>query len=213
MKILSIQIGLPKEVQYHGKAVSTGIFKEQVSGPVFLRTLNLDGDGQADLTVHGGADKALYAYGYDTYPYWKALRPQDSFPFGAFGENLCIDTLPENSMYIGDTYELGDALIQVAQPRFPCQKLGIKFNDMTILKQFMKYGRPGIYFRVLKEGAIAVRDELKLIDREKTLLSVAEIFELYQQDSVDPARIQEILQVKALPAQWRRKFESWLPTN
>lgn len=176
MKVLSIQVGKPKTIQYQGKPVTTGIFKDPVSGPVMLRTLNLDGDGQADLRVHGGIDKALYAYSYDVYAQWKTLRPQDSFSFGAMGENLSIDSMAEDTISIGDTYKLGDAIVQVTQPRFPCQKLAIKFNDPSILKQFMKLARPGVYFRVLQEGFINVGDELQLIDQAKTRLSIIESF-------------------------------------
>ncbi len=210
MKVLSIQVGKPKTIQYQGKEVSTGIFKEPVNGPIMLNFLNLEGDGQADLRVHGGKDKALYAYSYDAYASWQKLRPQDTFSYGAFGENLCFETLPENKMYIGDTYELGDAIVQVAQPRFPCYKLSIKFNDPKILKQFMQSGRPGVYFRVLKEGLINVGDSLKLIQQEKVHLSITDLLALYKNPIDDSERIKELLKINALPSQWREEFESWL---
>jgi len=176
MKILSIQVGKPKTIEFNGKQITTGIFKDPVSSPVMLRTFNLDGDGQADLKVHGGRDKALYAYSSDAYLEWKKLRPQDEFPSGAIGENLTIDFLPEDQIYIGDTYEVGKAIVQVTQPRFPCYKLAAKFQDNEIRKQFMKINRSGVYYRVLQEGFVGVGDEMKLLNREKSTLSIAEVF-------------------------------------
>lgn len=208
MKILSILVSKPKTIEYQGKQVSTGIFKEPVSGPVMLRTLNLDGDGQADLRVHGGPFKALYAYSNDAYPEWQKLRPNESLGFGAFGENLTIETLPEDSLFIGDTYKLGGALVQVAQPRFPCYKLAIKFNDPKVLKQFMRLKRPGVYFRVLQEGLVDVGDELQLVSTEPVRFSVLELFTLSDQDELSPDRIKDILSIDALAPEWRRQFES-----
>jgi MOSC domain-containing protein YiiM len=210
MRILSIQVGTPKTFLHRGKSVSTAIFKEVVSGPVMLRTLNLDGDGQADLTVHGGPDKALYAYGFDAYPAWQNLRPQDQFTYGALGENLTFDTLPEDQLCIGDTFALGDSQVQVAQPRFPCYKLAVKFDDPKILKQFMQLKRTGVYFRVLQEGRINVGDELRPLQQEPVRLSVTELFDLAQQPHIAPKRLQEILTIRGLPPQWREEFESQL---
>ncbi len=207
MKIISIQVGMPKNILYNHKTVTTGIFKTPINGPVMLRQLNIDGDGQADLTVHGGRDKALYAYGNDVYKDWKRLRPKDDFPFGAMGENLTMDSLPENSIYIGDTFELGAAIVQVAQPRFPCYKLAVKFDDVSILKQFVKLSRPGVYFRVIKEGLINVGDELKLISQEKVLCSVNELFN-FRTTLKDPHRVEEILTIKSLPPNWRDSLKS-----
>jgi MOSC domain-containing protein YiiM len=211
MKILSIQVGLPRSVTYGGKVITTGIFKDPINGPVKLRTLNIEGDGQADLKVHGGRDKALYAYSFDAYPWWQTNRPQDSYEYGAFGENLTIDQLPENSTHLGDTFELGTAVIQVTEPRFPCFKLGIKFKDPTILKTFMKSKRSGIYFRVLKEGTIATGDSLRLVGKEQTSVSVQEIF-LMDPNKIEKERVREILSIKSLGDRWRKKFEDLLIT-
>lgn len=175
MKILSIQVGLPREVEFNGKVVKTGIFKDPVTGPVQVNTTNLAGDRQADLTVHGGPDKAVYAYSFDAYDWWKNERPADDFPYGAFGENLTVDHLPEDKIYIGDTYELGGTILQVAQPRFPCYKLGVKYNDLRIIKTFMKAERPGVYFRVLKEGKVEAGDTFKLVSQERVKLSVVDL--------------------------------------
>jgi MOSC domain-containing protein YiiM len=210
VEVLSIQVSKPKTVQYRGNPVTTGIFKEPITGPVMLRKLNLDGDGQADLRVHGGPDKALYAYSNDAYPDWRLIRPQDIFPFGAMGENLSIARLREESIYVGDTYKIGDAVVQVTQPRFPCQKLAVKFNDPKILKQFMKLARPGVYFRVVTEGPINVGDKLHRLEQDPVLLSIAEFFMMVRDSHADPKRLQEVLKIKALPVQWHQEFTSWL---
>jgi MOSC domain-containing protein YiiM len=177
MKIVSIQVGQPQIITYRGKSITTAIFKDPVPGPRMLRTCNLDGDRQADLTVHGGRDKALYAYGMDTHAWWTKQRPQDAFVFGSFGENLSMDILDEREIYIEDTYELGEAIVQVTQPRYPCYKLSAKFQDPSILKDFVHSHRPGVYFRVLREGMIDVGDSLKLVDRLADQKSVRDAFD------------------------------------
>ncbi len=176
MKLFSIQVGLPKTIEFNGRVIVTSIYKEPVTGPVMLRTYNLEGDGQADLTVHGGRDKAVYGYGLDAYAWWVANRPQDEYPSGAFGENLTFNSLPENQIHIGDTYSLGDAIVQVSEPRFPCYKLNAKFADKTMGKTFMQSQHSGVYFRVLKEGKIGVNDELKLMRRDEHSPTVQHAF-------------------------------------
>jgi MOSC domain-containing protein YiiM len=208
MKIVSIQVGLPQEIIFRGKSITTGIFKSPIQGPAHVRTMNLDGDKQADLTVHGGRDKAVYAYSLDAYPWWKKMRPEDRFELGAFGENLSVDEMREDKIYIGDTFKIGDAVLQVAQPRLPCYKLGIKFNDISILKMFMKSGRPGVYFRVLKEGLIESDQTFTLIRQEKFLLSIYELFSLTQGASLDPEKAAEYAQIESLPLQFREQFQA-----
>jgi MOSC domain-containing protein YiiM len=210
MKLVSIQVGLPRTVKAGDKEVTTGIFKDPVEGPVLVRKLNLDGDRQADLKVHGGVDKAVYAYACDAYGGWRNLRPQDELPWGAMGENLSFETLSEDQICVGDTFELGEAVLQAVQPRFPCYKLAVKFNDPAILKQFMTYNRPGVYFRVLKEGLIDRGQRLKLVNREAILVSVQELFEFKQSLRLTRERIAEILKVQALNSDWRAKFEAAL---
>lgn len=206
MKILSIQVGKPTTVEYQGRLVTTAIFKSEVAGPVMLRTYNLDGDGQADLKVHGGRDKALYAYSFDTYKEWRALRPQDAFESGAFGENLCMESLDEKTIYVGDTFALGAAVVQVTEPRFPCSKLVVKFKDPGILKQFLNFERPGIYFRVLQEGLIHRGDELRLLARESSLVSVWEVFHAYLHAPAPAELIARALKVNAMSEAWRERF-------
>jgi MOSC domain-containing protein YiiM len=206
MKILSIQVGKPRTVEFRGKQVRTGIFKDPVTGPVMVRQLNLEGDGQADLRVHGGVNKAVYAYGADTFIDWKKLRSQDEFNPGAFGENLTLDSLREDQVLIEDTYKVGDVILQAVQPRFPCFKLGIKFDDVSILKQFMKFNRPGVYFSVLQEGSIQAGDSLSLVDRVDKSISIQRLFEIFQEEEKDPFEIKRLLQLPMLPPEIRRSF-------
>jgi MOSC domain-containing protein YiiM len=205
MKIISIQVGKPKPISFNQKIVETAIYKDSVNDAIQLNEFNLEGDQQADLINHGGRDKALYAYGCDAYPAWKILRPNDVFSHGSMGENLSLDFLPEDSVFIGDIYQIGNAEIQVAQPRFPCFKLGVKFKDQGILKQFMKLGRPGVYFRVVKEGQIKIGDELQIIKKEAIRLSIGELF-LIRQKGADITRIKQILRIESLPENWREEL-------
>ncbi len=213
MKVESIHVGKPTPVTFRGKEVLTSIFKKQIPGPVMLRTLDLDGDEQADLRVHGGPDKALYAYGSEAYEAWRKLRPQDSFPPGAMGENLAMTTLPEDEIFIGDTYRLGQAVVQVAQPRFPCFKLGIKFNDAQIISDFVELERPGVYFRVIQEGLVDVGDLLEIDDQEVARVSVLEIFQINSARTLDTQRLREILQVRGLTPQWREKIQDLVESD
>ncbi|RZA26850.1 MAG: MOSC domain-containing protein [Proteobacteria bacterium] len=176
MRLISIQVGQPKTVEFRRKPIRTGIFKEPVLGPVRVLKTHLEGDGQADLRVHGGETKAVYAYSLDAYEWWKMKRPGDRFSYGAFGENLCIDEILETETFVGDVFELGTALLQATQPREPCFKLGIKFDDQSIIKTFMESDRPGIYFRVLKEGVIEAGDELKLVERSRSNVSMYDLW-------------------------------------
>ncbi|QDK36564.1 MOSC domain-containing protein [Bdellovibrio sp. NC01] len=205
MKILSIQVGLPKTIQFKGKDITTGIFKNPIAGPVKVEKLNIVGDRQADLTVHGGVDKAVYAYSVDAYPWWQEQRPQDEFKFGAFGENLSMETLDESQICVGDTFEIGGAILQAAQPRFPCFKLGAMYNDLSIVKTFTKSGRPGVYFRVLQEGMIDVGQSLKLVSREKILLPIVDLVTL-SQVVVSPSQAEQYIQIPSLPEQFRDYF-------
>ncbi len=209
MKIVSIQVGQPKELIFNGKTITTSIFKEPVKGPLRIDQLNIEGDRQADLRVHGGIDKAIYAYSYEAYNWWKKTRP-DTYSFGAFGENLTIDEFSEKEICIGDSFQVGEAILQVAQPRMPCYKLAVKFNDPSILKAFMKSGRPGIYFRVLKEGMVDAGDELIPLTREKARLSIYELFTLGADSTLSKERIREILSIESLIADYREQFEAML---
>ena len=157
-KILSVNVSFPKEIDFEGQKVTTGIFKEPVERRIKLRTLNLDGDKQADLTVHGGPDKAVYTYSIEHYEFWRKVYPNMEMPNGMFGENFTTEGLMEVEIYVGDVFNIGSSKVIATQPRMPCYKLGVKFGRMDILKKFLASGRSGIYFKVLDEGEVGVGD-------------------------------------------------------
>jgi len=206
MKILSLNVGLPREVSWQGKLVTTGIFKEPVKGPVISRTLNLDGDGQADLTVHGGASKAVYAYPSEHYNYWRTELPGVDLPWGMFGENFTTEGLLEDAVYIGDRFRIGETEVMVTEPRMPCYKLGIKFGRAEIIKRFLASRRTGFYFAVIREGMVAAGDALKLIGHEQQEISVADITRLYGFESDDVKTLRRAIEVEALPESWKGYF-------
>jgi MOSC domain-containing protein YiiM len=206
MKILSVNVGLPREVSWQGKLVTTGIFKEPVKGPVMLRTLNLDGDQQADLTVHGGVSKAVYAYPSEHYDYWRAGLPGIDLPCGMFGENFTTEGLLEDAVYIGDRFRIGEAEVMVTEPRMPCYKLGIKFGRADIIKRFLASRRSGFYFSVLQEGLVGVGESIELIGREQQDVSLADITRLYAFDKDDLKTMRRAIEVEALPENWRGYF-------
>jgi ferredoxin-NADP reductase/MOSC domain-containing protein YiiM len=207
MKVVSLNVGLPRTVQWKGKAVSTGIFKTPVSGRIRLRSLNFDGDRQADLSVHGGPDKAVYVYPIEHYDYWKGEFPNIALPLGIFGENLTIDGLDENALRIGDRFRIGSAEVAVTQPRLPCYKLGLRFGRDDIVKRFLASGRLGFYVRVISEGDIAAGDEALLIERASDSLPLSEIARLYAHDKDDLEGLQRIVRIAALPDDWREFFQ------
>src|SRR5579863_4568929 len=154
MKLISLNVGRPRLVVYNGATINTGIFKHPVSGPVQLRRLNLDGDRQADLRVHGGPDKAVYAYPSEHYAWWRAQLDRVELPWGAFGENLTIEGLTENDVCVGDRFRAGTAEFVVTQPRMPCYKLGIRFGRTDVVEKFLASGRTGFYVSVVREGDV-----------------------------------------------------------
>ncbi len=208
MELLSVQVGTPRTVKWQGKNVSTAIFKKKISGPVKMGKLNIEGDIQADLKYHGGEDKAVYAYSHDAYPWWCKKLDVASLPPGAFGENLTFDALDEKELCVGDRLSLGKCELQVVQPRFPCFKLGILFKDISILKTFMQSGRPGIYFRVLKEGQIQEGQKLEILERDPNQVSISEFFLLKQKGYKDMSLLKRLLKVENLNEEWRETFTS-----
>ena len=187
MRVISVNVGLPREVTWHGSSVSTGIFKEPVDGRVALRKLNLEGDGQADLTVHGGEYKAVYCYPLEHYEYWKKELPGRELPMGVFGENFTLDDsprevgsseaagLPEERVHLGDRFEVGSAEVVVTQPRLPCYKLGIRFESDDMVRRFLASGRTGFYLAVTREGEVGAGDEMKFLSRDPNGVSISEI--------------------------------------
>ncbi len=210
MKILSVNVGMPKEVSWQGKLVRTGIFKEPVKGPVMLRTLNLEGDQQADLTVHGGVTKAVYAYPSEHYGYWRAELPGVDLPWGMFGENFTTEGLLEEAVYIGDRFRIGDTEVMLTEPRMPCYKLGIKFGRPDIIKRFLASRRTGFYFAVVHGGMVGAGDAIKLIGREQQDIRVADITRLYAFEKDDLKSLRRAIEVEALPENWKGYFQHQL---
>jgi len=210
MRILSLNVGLPREVTWQGKLVTTGIFKEPVNGPVMLRALNLDGDQQADLTVHGGVDKAVYAYPSEHYSYWRTELPGVDLPWSMFGENFTTEGLLEETVYIGDRFRIGETEVIVTEPRMPCYKLGIKFGRADIIKRFLASLRTGFYFAVAREGMVSAGDAVEFIGRDQQEISVADIIRLYAFERRDVKGLRRAIGVEALPESWKSYFQHQL---
>ncbi len=206
MQVISVNVGYPREVNWKGKPVSTGIFKAPVEVRVMMRTLNLDGDRQADLSVHGGIEKAVYAYATEHYPYWRQELPNEDFPWGAFGENLSIEGLSEADVNIGDRFRIGNAEVMVTQPRFPCYKLNLKFGRDDMVKRFLNSRLSGIYFSVVQEGEIGAGDSVERIYQDAHNVSVADIVQIYVGEAEDNL-VHRALQVPALAACLREDFQ------
>jgi MOSC domain-containing protein YiiM len=210
MKVLSLNVGLPREVTWQGKRVTTGIFKEPIQERVMMRALNLDGDQQADLTVHGGVSKAVYAYPSEHYNYWRSELPGMDLSCGMFGENFTTEGFLEDAVYIGDRFRIGEAEVMVTEPRMPCYKLGIKFGRADIIKRFLASRRTGFYFAVMREGMVGAGDDVELIGRVQREISVADITRLYAFDKGDVKSLRRVIQVDALPESWKGYFRHQL---
>jgi MOSC domain-containing protein YiiM len=213
MKLISLNTGLPREVVWHGRTVTTGIFKQPVPGRVALRKLNLDGDRQADLTVHGGEFKAVYCYPLVHYDYWKQELPGRELPMGIFGENFTLDSLLEDSVYLGDRFSVGSAEVIVTQPRLPCYKLGVRFEADDMVKRFFASRRTGFYVAVTREGEVGAGDEMRILSRDPTAVPVSEITRLYAEKKYsddDVASLKRALKVAALPESWKGYFRQRL---
>lgn len=206
MKLISLNVGLPRVVESNGEPVVTGIFKEPVTGPVMLRTLNLDGDRQADLRVHGGISKAVYGYPVEHYEFWKKELPEMELPYGMFGENFTTEGLLEDALNVGDRFRIGEAELMVTEPRLPCYKLGIKFGRSDILRRFLQSRRTGFYFAVLSEGAVAAGDEFKLLSRDGNDITIADITRLYAFEKNDVDTLKRVVRLEALSESWREYF-------
>lgn len=213
MKVVSVNVGVPREVTWRGENVTTGIYKTPVKGRVALHTLNLAGDRQADLTVHGGRNKAVYCYPLAHYDYWKGQLPGKKLPTAIFGENFTTDGLLEASINLGDRFSVGSAEVMVTQPRLPCYKLGIRFESDHIVKRFLESGRSGFYLAVTREGEVGAGDEMKLVDRHPSAISVSDIFRLYTAASYTGSDVQLLrraLLLETLPESWKSHFQGRL---
>ena len=210
MKIISLNVGKPRLVIVNEQPVSTGIFKEPIDGRVMLRTLNLDGDRQADLSVHGGPYKAVYVYPSEHYPFWKNELPDMELPWGMFGENLTTTGLLETETHIGDRFRVGTAEVKVTQPRLPCYKLGIRFQRNDIIKRFLVSERTGFYLSVLKEGEVGAGDEFELLERNTSDVRVVDVVRLYSSDRRDLDLLRRAIASESLPGSWREHFRERL---
>ena len=206
MKVISVNVGLPREVVWKGMTVQTAIFKEPVAGAVAIRDLNLVGDQQADLTVHGGADKAVYAYPAEHYEFWRRELPDLTFSWGQFGENLTTEGLMEDTLHIGDRLRVGSATLMVTQPRMPCYKLALRFGRDDMIKLFLASGRSGFYFSVIEPGSVAASSEIEVLSRDPNCVSVADIARLYFGPSSDQQLLERVARLTVLPENWKAEL-------
>jgi MOSC domain-containing protein YiiM len=206
VKLISLNVGRPRLIVYKGASISTGIFKQPVSGRIALRRLNLDGDRQADLSVHGGPYKAVYGYPSEHYGYWGKELPAMELPWGAFGENCTTDGLREEELHVGDRFRIGSATLMVRQPRMPCYKLEAKFRRDDMIQRFLRSGRSGFYFSVEQEGEVGEGDSFEQISREDDGVTIAEMNRLFFGEKYNPELLQKAVATSALPADWREYF-------
>ena len=206
MKIISVNVGLPRLVLRDDEPVSTGIFKEPVTGRVMMRTLNLDGDRQADLSVHGGPHKAVYIYPSEHYDFWKQELPGMDLPWGVFGENLTTTGLFETEINIGDKFRIGTGEVMVTQPRMPCYKLGIRFGRADMVKRFLISERSGFYVSVLKEGEVGAGDEFQLLEKNTSGVRVVDITRLFSTDKGNVDLMRRAIATEGLTESWREYF-------
>lgn len=209
MPIVSVNVGLPRPALWHGREVMTGILKEPVAGRVAVRTGNLDGDRQADLTVHGGVHKAVYAYPSEHYPFWEEELEKEGLPWGTLGENLTTEGWLEEEVFLGDRFRAGTAELTVTQPRMPCFKLALKLGRTDVLDTFLESGRSGFYFAVTREGEVGAGDAFERIHENENRVSIADTIRLYldRDGRSDPDLLRRVVRVEALPDSWREHFE------
>jgi MOSC domain-containing protein YiiM len=210
MTIISVNVGLPRDVTWHGRTVQTSIWKEPVDGRVRVATLNLAGDEQSDLSVHGGVDKAVYVYPSEHYAFWRSELPGADLGWGVFGENFTSEGLREEEVEIGDRFRIGSAEFIVTQPRMPCFKLGIRFNRPDLVKRFLQSKKTGFYLTVQREGEVAAGDPIEWIERAKSGLTILDVTNLYAQDSQSQDLLRRAIEVPALPESWRDYFRKRL---
>ena len=210
MKLISLNVARPRLAIYKGATINTGIFKKPVLGRIGLRSLNLDGDQQADLTVHGGPFKAVYAYPSEHYPYWRKELPDLDFPWGMFGENFSTEGLLEDALHVGDRFKIGSSVVMVRQPRLPCYKLAAKFKRDDILKRFLLSGRSGFYFSVEQEGEVEAGDSFKPLDANESGVTIAEVVQLFVREKHNRGLLQRAIDTAELPQDWRDMFQERL---
>jgi MOSC domain-containing protein YiiM len=204
LKIISVNVGEPRELSWRGETVMSGIVKEPVSFPVMLRTMNLDGDSQADLSVHGGTAKAVYAYPSEHYAFWRDGLPGMVLPWGMFGENLTTEGLSEKTVHSGDRFRIGEAEVIVTQPRLPCYKLGMRFRRSDIVKRFLESGRTGFYMAVTRAGLVGAGDSVELIGADPQHVSIQDLVSLHGQGDKNPDILRRARRIDALPESWKK---------
>jgi len=210
MRLISVNVGQPRQVVWKGRTVTTGIFKDPVAGRVALRQHNLDGDAQADLSVHGGPYKAVYLYPAEHYAAWRQELPDMELPWGMFGENFTTEGILEATMHIGDRLRIGTAVVRVTEPRMPCYKLGLRFGRDDIIKRFLANGRTGLYVAVEHEGEVEAGETFALLSRDNHGVTVADITRAYAYEKDDVETIQRIVHLPFLSAPWREYFQEQL---
>jgi MOSC domain-containing protein YiiM len=211
VKLLSLNVARPRLAVYKGATVNTGIFKKPVSGRLALRTLNLDGDRQADLSVHGGPYKAVYAYPVEHYGYWRQELPEMDLPWSMFGENFTTESLSEDELHVGDRFRISSSTVMVRQPRMPCYKLAVKFQRDDILDRFLASGRSGVYFSVEQEGNVGEGDSFELISRNVGGITIAEMNRLLVADRYNRDLLHKAIATAPLPETWREYFSRRMP--
>jgi MOSC domain-containing protein YiiM/ferredoxin-NADP reductase len=212
-RLLSVNVGLPRDIQWNGRIVHTGIWKDPVSGRCRVGRLNLEGDGQGDTAGHGGEQRAVFVYQIESYRHWQEQLKRTDFVYGQFGENFTIEGLPDDAVCIGDRYRIGSAELEVTQPRVTCYRVGIRMNEPRMPALLTSSGRPGFYFRVLREGEVGAGDEIVKVGEAKERMTVAEINELLYTPHHAPDRLERALRIEALSPGWRSSFEALLQSR
>ena len=209
MRVVSVNVGMPRQVETPRGIVLTSIFKSPVEGRVAVRRHNLEGDRQADLSVHGGPNKAVYAYSSEHYPYWAQQLPDTDLPFGKFGENLTTTGLTEEQAYIGDQFRIGSAILRVTQPRMPCFKLALRFERADMIKRFWKSGRSGIYFAIVQEGELGSGDDMELVVEHPARVAVADVVRVFKRETTDPELYARVMEAP-ISGSWKEDIrERW----
>jgi ferredoxin-NADP reductase/MOSC domain-containing protein YiiM/ferredoxin len=211
--LLSVNVGLPRDVAWQGKTIHTGVWKYPVSGPAMVRRLNIDGDGQGDLNGHGGEQRAVLVYQADSYQHWARHFGRDDLGYGQFGENLTVDGLPDDEVCIGDRYQIGEVEFEVTQPRVTCYRVGVRFGQPELPALLVSHHRPGFYMRVITEGHIQAGDQIIKTRTGPHALSVADIDALLYLPGRDPARLRDATQIPALSPGWQQSFRDLLATG
>jgi len=208
--VISVNVGMSRDVDWRGKKVTTAIWKEPVAGPVRVGRLGADGDQQADLIGHGGEQRALFVYQIESYRYWQKFLGRDDFPMGQFGENLTVSGMADDQVCVGDRYRVGGTVLEVSQPRVTCYKVGIRLNDERMPALLVKHRRPGFYFRVIQEGVVSAGDGIEKLSEGLGRMSVADVDGLLYTSEHPVEKLDQALRIDALSAGWRKSFEALL---